>query len=175
MRVVAAILVLVLVIALQTAVLPDLRVLDVRPNLLLVLLMSWAIVRGTDEGRVVVLTAALLVGMLSGDPAGFPLIALAPIVPLAALLSSGIVSSRAASALLATAVATLLYESAYTLLLAVSAGAPDFTATLLHTYPRAVVVNLLLTPVVYWAILTFSGDLRLRRQPAATRASLGGS
>src|SRR5438552_2529147 len=105
MRFFAAACVIAVALAFQTAVLPRITLLGVRPDLILVLLVCWTVVRGTDEGRVVVAITAILYGMLSAEPAGFALLALAPIVPLALLRESHL-ASRFALTLCLVAVAT---------------------------------------------------------------------
>ncbi len=163
MRTFAAILVIVFVLSFQTAVVPGIRILGVRPDLVLVLLTAWTLVRGPSEGRVVVSLTAVLYGMLSGDPAGYPLLALMPIVPLATVFGDRISGSRFATTLVLVAVATLLYQAIYTLLLSLEISTPDMGSTILRVYLPAILANLALTPLVYPLMTRFSRDLRLSR------------
>jgi hypothetical protein len=158
-----AIAVLAFAIALQTAVLPEIVILGVQPQLLVVVAVMWTTIRGLDEGRVVVFGTALVYGLLSAEPAGFPLIAMAPVVPLVLLRDAGIISSRFLTALALVLVATLCYEAITTLLLTLTAGSVNLFETIYRVYLPAMAVNLLLAPFVYLAISGASWDLRARR------------
>ncbi len=163
MRFAAALAILVIVVSLQTAVLPALTILGAHPQLLLVVAMLWTIVRGPDEGRVVVFSTALLHGLLASAPAGFPLIAMAPVIPLAMLRDAGFVSSRFVMALLLVGIATLFYEALYTLLLTITEGGVNPLVTGYRVYLPAVIVNVAFVPVVYFLLHRLSWDLRARR------------
>lgn len=163
MRFAAAVAVLVVVVSLQTAVLPALTVFGARAHLLLVVAMVWTMVRGPDEGRVVVFSTALLLGLLSSVPTGFPLIAMAPIIPLATLRDVGFVSSRFVMALLLVAIATLFYEAIFTFLLTLTEKGINPLVTGYRVYIPAILVNVSLVPVVYVLLNRLSWDLRTRR------------
>ena len=163
MRFLAAVVVIAVALAFQTAVLPAIHLLGVRPDLLLVLLMCWAFIRGPDEGRVVVVVTAMLYGMLTADPAGFSLLALAPIVPLALLRESDVAGNRFVLALALVAAATLAHETIYSLLIAATEGSANIPGTALHVYAPAIIVNVLLGAVVYLVVLGFSRDVRATR------------
>jgi len=162
-RFVAAVAVIVGAVAFQTAVLSRVTLLGIRPDLLLVIVVTWALVRGPDEGRVVIFVSALFYGLLIADPAGFPLIAMAPALPLTLLRDSGLVQSKFVMSLVIIGAATLAYEVIYTLLLTLADGGADVIATFTHVYLPAVLVNLAAAPFVYFLFVQFSGDLRARR------------
>ena len=159
MRPLAAVAIIAGLLAFQTAVLPEIQVLGVRPDLVLVVLMLWAFVRGPQEGRTVVLATAVVYGMLTSDPAGFSLLALSPIVPLAFLRETQIGPNPFVTALAAVALATLVYQTLYTILLTATYGGTDLLGTLTYVYLPAVVVNVALAPVVYLLVLRLSGDV----------------
>lgn len=163
MRFIAAVAVIVGTIAFQTAVLSRVTLLGVRPDFLLVVAVTWALVRGPDEGRVVIFVTAFLYGLLVADPAGFPLIAMAPALPLTFLRDSGLIQSKFVMSLLIVGLATLAYEAIYTLLLTLSDGGANVLTTALHVYLPAVLVNLAAAPFVYFLFTQFSWDLRARR------------
>ena len=69
---------------LQASAMPYVKVLGVTPDLVLIFAACWAMVRGQGEAMVVVPLAGLLRDLSSSDPLGTSVLALAPIVLLAA-------------------------------------------------------------------------------------------
>jgi rod shape-determining protein MreD len=70
---------------LQAAVLPDLTLLQVRPNLVLVLVLLWTIARGTREGALWAFGAGLFLDLLTLAPLGLHALALLSVAGVAAL------------------------------------------------------------------------------------------
>lgn len=105
----AAVLMLVLV---QTSALPLFSLFGGRPDLLLVLLLAWMLARGVDDALPMVTLAGVTLGLLSGGPAGVPLLALA-LVSLVALSREAHLVQADVLALIVGFVATLVYQFAF--------------------------------------------------------------
>ena len=78
----------------QAAVMPSFPVLGAYPNLVLVLVVSWTVVRGQREGMVVVPIGGLCLGLVSSQPVGVALLAAAPVVLLAELREARLTQSE---------------------------------------------------------------------------------
>ena len=84
MRYVVLVPVIFLLALLQASMLPSLRLLSLTPpNLLLVLVVAWAMVRGPGDTITLVALAGLFLGLLSPQPLGLAILALTPVLPLA--------------------------------------------------------------------------------------------
>ena len=70
---------LLLVALLEVSVAPMFRVAGLQPNLMLVLLIAWLIVRGAGEAFILAPVGGVLLGLVDGAPAGTALIGLAPL------------------------------------------------------------------------------------------------
>lgn len=70
---------LLLVALLEVSVLPMFRVYGLQPNLMLVLLIAWLIVRGSTEAFILAPIAGVILGFVDGAPTGTALIGLAPL------------------------------------------------------------------------------------------------
>ena len=87
---------LLLLALVEAAVLPMFRVSGLQPNLVLVLLVAWLMLRGPKEAFVLLAIAGICLGLVDGAPMGTALLALAPIALLqevrgAQLRESGII------------------------------------------------------------------------------------
>jgi len=128
---------------------PHVRVLGVTPDPVLIFAASWAMVRGQREAMVVAPMAGLLRDLTTSDPVGTSVLALSPIVALAALRDLRPVESDFLPALVVVAVASLAYALvSMTVLTAVGDDVPWATGLLRVAFP-SMLVNALFTVVVY--------------------------
>jgi rod shape-determining protein MreD len=107
--VIAAVLVLLVAVA-QTSALSSFRVLGVHANLMLVLLLSWAMVRGLEEAMVVVPMGGLALGLMDSQPLGAAMLALIPLVLLTEIREARIIQGDFLLAILLILLSTLAYE-----------------------------------------------------------------
>jgi rod shape-determining protein MreD len=160
--VIAAILVL-FVAAFQTSALTSFRVLGVHANLMLVLLLSWAMVRGLDEAMVVAPMGGLALGFLDGQPLGAAMLALIPLVLLTEIREARIIQGDFLLAVLLILLSTLAYEAIILIILRVTGETVQWWGTLSRVVVPAAIVNALLVPPVYGLLWLGSRDLRRAR------------
>jgi rod shape-determining protein MreD len=161
--VIAAALVLLAAVA-QTSVLPSFRVLGVHANLMLVLLLSWGMVRGLKETMVVVPMGGLALGLTDGLPLGATMLALVPVVLLTEIREARIIEGDFLLAILLILLSTLAYEVVILIVLRVTGETVQWWGALARVIVPAAIVNALLVPPVYGLLLVSSRDLR-RAQP----------
>src|SRR3989304_1059960 len=107
MRYATAFVLVAMAALLQTSALTSFTVLGVHPNLVLVLLVSWAIVRGRDDAMVVVPMGALVLGLMDSQLLGLALLAAIPIVLLTEIREARIVQGDFLLAVFLIIVSTL--------------------------------------------------------------------
>jgi rod shape-determining protein MreD len=160
--VIAAVLVL-LIAAVQTSVIPTFRVLGVHANLMLVLLLSWAMVRGLEEAMVVVPMGGLALGLMDGQLLGAAMLALIPLVLLTEIREARIIQGDFLLAVLLILLSTLAYEVIILVILRVTGETVQWWGTLSRVVVPAAIVNALLVPPVYGLLWLGSRDLRKAR------------
>ena len=159
----AAVLVLLAAVA-QTSALSSFRVLGVHANLMLVLVLSWAMVRGLKESMVVAPMGGLALGLMDAQPLGAVLLALVPVVLLTEIREARIVEGDFLLAILLILLSTLAYEVIILIVLRVTGETVQWWGTVARVIVPAAVVNALLVPPVYGLLWVSSRDLR-RVQP----------
>jgi rod shape-determining protein MreD len=147
----------------QASVMPSFSIFGVQPNLVLVLLVAWLIVRPRREGLLLVPAAGLMVGLLDGQPLGLAMLALAPLVLLAELRDMRLVESDLLPAVVIAGAGTLVYEGIVLLTLAVTGEQLDWLASVLDVLVPAAIANVLLVLPIYGLMRLASMDLRTRR------------
>ena len=160
--VIAAVLVL-LVAVVETSVLPSFRVLGVHANLMLVLLLSWAMVRGMEEAMVVVPLGGLALGLMDGQLLGAAMLALIPLVLLTEIREARIIEGEFLLAVLLILLSTLAYEVIILIILRVTGDTVQWWGILSRVVVPAAIVNALLVPPVYGLLWLGSRDLRRPR------------
>ncbi len=160
---IAAVLVL-LAAAAQTSALTSFRVLGVHANLMLVLVLSWAMVRGLKEAMVVVPMGGFALGLVDGQPWGMAMLALVPVVLLTEIREARIIEGDFLLSIFVVLLATLAYELIILIVLRVTGETVQWWGTLSRVAAPAAIVNALLVPPVYGLLWLGSRDLR-RVQP----------
>jgi len=140
---------LVLVAILQTTLLPHLSVGGARPDLMLLMVISWSLRRGLNEGVVWAFCGGLALDLLSGAPLGSSSLALIIVAILTNLVRGGSVRSRAALPWVMAALATFAYYGVLSIILAIT-GRPIDVGTIVfrHVLPSAV-YNVVVVALVY--------------------------
>ncbi|HXH20634.1 MAG TPA: hypothetical protein VNN10_01300 [Dehalococcoidia bacterium] len=152
---------LVITVALsEVAFLPYFRVFGLQPNLLLVVLLAWLMVRGQEEALYLIPTGAIVLGLVDGAPLGVALLALAPLAILHDLRGSHLSEGQFLNAVVFTIAATVVYQTAYL----VAFGAAGEGGNILVAVTRVVVpvalLNVAVMLPVYWATWVCSPDVR---------------
>jgi len=161
---VLGVLVIVAVALAQVSVLPAFSIFGVQPNLVIVVLVAWLAVRGQREALVLIPIAGIVVGILDSQPLGLALLALAPLGLMTEVREARPVESDLVLALMFVALATLFYEGALLLTLAVTGGQPDWLGSALNILVPAIIANVLLLLPTY-ALLSLT-SLNFRPRPA---------
>jgi len=146
----------------QTASLPLFSLFGVHPNLVLILLVSWATVRGEAEAMVLIPVAGLSLGLLDSQPVGLHLLALAPLAVLSLARPSGFVQADLLMALGLALAATLAYEGIFLVILRLTGESLNWWGNLSQVVVPAAIANTLLTLPVYWLVWLGSVDRRRR-------------
>lgn len=145
-------------VLLQTSAVPAFEMFGVAPNVLLVMLVCWAVVRTDREAMVLVPLAGLFIGLLSFQGAAASIGAFAPIVVLAALrgpIAGGVRMTIRTEYVWTLAVvigATLLHFIALAVAIEVEGSRIDWPAAVTDRMLPAILVNVLAALVVYWLV-----------------------
>ncbi len=134
---------------LGASAMPYVKVLGVTPDLVLIFAACWAMVRGQGEAMVVVPLAGLLRDLSSSDPLGTSVLALAPIVLLAAARDLRPVETEFVPALAVVGAGSLAYGVLSMSVLAAAGQEVPWLDGLLRVLLPGAVVNALFTPIVY--------------------------
>ena len=134
---------------LAASVVPYVSVLGVTPDVVLIFAACWAMIRGQREAMVVIPLAGLVRDLTTSDPVGTSILALSPIVLLAAVRDLRPVESEFLPTLAVVAAASLAYALvSASVLTAVGDDVPWRTALLRIALP-SMLVNPLFTVLVY--------------------------
>lgn len=139
-------------VLIQTSAAPTFEVLGVAPNLLLVALCAWAVVRPPRESMYLVPMAGIWVGLLSFQDMAVSVAAFAPVVVLAALRAQIATHSEFAWMLAVVIGATVLHFLALATSVVVEGSRLDWTDALTNVLMPSVMVNLLTALLVYWLV-----------------------
>ena len=134
---------------LQASSIEQFKVAGVSPNLLLVLLVSWLVVRGLDDVLPMISVAGITIGFVGLQTPGLVLLALLPIAGLGLLREMHVIHSDLLLVLAFVAAATVAYESVIVASLVVTGGGYDVIAALRSAVIPAAIVNVVITPPVY--------------------------
>jgi rod shape-determining protein MreD len=104
---------LLLVALIEASVLPMFRIGGLQPNLMLVLLVIWLMVRGAHEAFVLIPIGGLFLGLVDGAPMGTALIAMAPIAVLHEVRGAHLNEGGLVLTIAFTVVMTLVYHVIY--------------------------------------------------------------
>ena len=124
-------------------------ILGVTPDIILIFASCWVVIRDFREGLVVVPIAALCRDLLTSDPLGMSLIALAPIVVLAMAGKMAAPESRFLVALGTVIFGSLSYSIMGAIVLAATGQDVPLLSALLRSVMLSVVVNALVALVLY--------------------------
>ena len=148
----ATALLLVATIIIQTTVMPYVAFLGVKPDLVLLVVISWSLLRGAKEGIVWALIGGIGLDLVSGAPFGIHTLALAVPSLLAGLGELSVFRTHLALPLIATLVATLAYDLFFLFLLQMRGTSIAWTDSLIKVVLPSILFNVLLSPFIYKAL-----------------------
>jgi rod shape-determining protein MreD len=144
---------LVLLVALiEASVLPSFGGGHAGPDLTLVLLSAWAVLRGPEEAMVLVPMGGVCLDLLGPAPLGVAVIALAPIVLLALVNDLGLINSELVVTIFVTMLGTILFYTIEIAVLDVAGYADASFSVLVASIFPGLLVNAAITPVLYFPL-----------------------
>jgi len=143
---------IILFIALQSTIFRYIAFLNCAPQIVLILVVSVAVLRGPIAGVIVGLCAGLLVDFLGGGPIGFNSLLYMYIGLLVAWFSDRFYNTRYKVVLIFVIVANVVYDLAYYFFLFVIWGKGDFIAALWKVMLPEIWWTLILAVPVFWVI-----------------------
>lgn len=147
----------------QASSVAQFHVLGVTPNLLLVMLVCWLVVRGLDDVLPMVAVAGVTMGFVTLQTPGVALLALLlPVIALGAVRELRVVHSEALLAVTAVVAASLLYETTMLLGVMATGGVLDPIGGFTEAVLPATLVNVALMPPVYLVMRFARPDARRR-------------
>jgi rod shape-determining protein MreD len=108
---------MVVLVILQSAVLPNFTIFGVVPQLMFVATISWSLLRGLREGLAWAFVAGLLTDLFSAGPIGVTSLAMMATVAAVVFLQRSFPESRLIMPIVLTALATMIFWSIYLLIL----------------------------------------------------------
>ena len=133
----------------QASSVQQFHILGVVPNLLLVLLTAWLVVRGLDDVLPMIGVAGISLGLIGLQAPGLVLLALLPLAGLGVIRELRVVHSDFLLFLVLVAAATVFYESVMVLGVMLAGGGHDLVAAFTRDMVPATAVNVAIAPPVY--------------------------
>ncbi len=137
-----------IVALIQATLMPHLAVRGVFPDLPVLVVVSWSLLRGSGEGVVWGFIAGVAVDLFSAAPFGAATLGLIAVGFVWGLGKAAAFRAHLALPLLATFLATVLYDLIFLLVVQVAGGAVVWLGSLFRTILPSAVLNALLTPPV---------------------------
>lgn len=132
----------------QTVLLSRVNLWGARPDLMLLVVLVWAVVRGVDEGLVWGFVGGLILDLFSGGPLGATVLALLSVVLLAGQPWGQGLSSPVARLLLPALIGVIVYHLVLLFVLGWTGHAVDWAFALLRVAGPSALLNTLLAPFV---------------------------
>ncbi|HEU0072596.1 MAG TPA: rod shape-determining protein MreD [Dehalococcoidia bacterium] len=143
---------LVLAALTEVSVLPMFRLYGLQPNLVLVMLIAWLIVRGSGEAFILAPIGGVLLGFVDGAPVGTALIGLAPLAFLQDLRGSQLREGGLIAAIAFTIVMSLFYNFVHLGVFTILGEAGEWGAASLRIIVPTVFLNVAILLPAYWLL-----------------------
>lgn len=134
---------------LQASLAPVLNLAGARPDLVLICVICWGILRGPRRGVVWAMVGGIALDLLSAAPFGLYTLPLLVVGLLTALAEPFVFTAGLALPALAAAAGTLIFHTLALLLMAVTGVPTPWLETLRHLTLPTLLANALLAPLVY--------------------------
>jgi rod shape-determining protein MreD len=145
----ASILLLISVALIQSTVMPHLTLWGVKPDLMLLVVISWSLLRGAREGIVWGFIGGLCLDLLSGAPFGLSALALLIVSFFSGLGEATVFRTYIMLPLATVFVASLIYDLIFLLALRTLGWSVAWLDSFIRLVLPASLLNVLLTPLVY--------------------------
>jgi rod shape-determining protein MreD len=148
----ASILLLISVALIQSTVMPHLTLWGVKPDLMVLVVISWSLLRGAREGIVWGFIGGLCLDLFSGAPFGLSALALLIVSFFSGLGEATIFRTHIILPLATMFFASLVYDLIFLLLLRILGWPVVWLDSLIKLVLPASLLNVLLAPLVYPAM-----------------------
>jgi rod shape-determining protein MreD len=145
---------------LQSVLLSRVDLLGARPDLMFLVILTWAVARDVDEGLVWGFIGGLLIDLRSGGPLGATALALVVVAFLAGQPWGRGLGSQVVRLVLLALASGLVYHLIVVIALAVVGHTVHWGFSLLHVTVPSVLLNTLLAPVVQQPVSWLGRRLR---------------
>lgn len=149
----------------QAAVLSRLSLWGARPNLVLLFILAWSVLRGSGEGQIWALVGGLVLDVVSGGPTGSSILSLMVAAVVAGRARASGLRSHLARLLLVSPFAVGAYHAVLVGLMAWDGRPVDPAYAVSGVIGPSIVFNVLLAPLVY--VLLSWLDRQTRREGLA--------
>jgi rod shape-determining protein MreD len=146
----------------DVAAAPGATMLDVRPQLTLVIVALWSVLRPSGEVFILAPAAGLMLGLVGHETLGVSVLALAPIVMLGLTWKGRSTGRRAFSSIGLVVVGTLVYAVVHSILSRVMGRPLSLGPATVGTVVMLAIVNAGLAAVLYWPLARLPSDPGLR-------------
>jgi rod shape-determining protein MreD len=136
----------------QSTTLPYVIILGVKPELMLIVVVSWSLLRGSEEGMVWALIGGVGLDLFSGAPFGTITVALLVVSFLSGLGESSVFRTHIALPLVTALVTTVIYDLVILVILALTGRPVAWMDSVVHIVLPSTLVNTLLMPLVFWPL-----------------------
>jgi rod shape-determining protein MreD len=154
-----SLLILGLVVIIQGTLLSRLHFFGASPNLLLVVIVCWSLLRSVTDGLLWAFAGGLGVDLVAGLPLGMTSLALMPTCFLAGLGRSRVFAGSLPLPMLLVALATPIFGWISLLILQVRGLPVDWIGSTLRVILPELALNVLLVPIIYPPLRWFAGRL----------------
>jgi rod shape-determining protein MreD len=145
---------------LEASVLPLFRVGGVQPNLTLVLLMAWLVIRGAEEAYVLIPIGGIFVGLVDGALMGTALLAMAPVALLQEVRGAQLNARGFVMAVAFTTIMSLVYNYTYLLVFTLQGEAGPWGAATTQVILPTTLINLAVLLPIYGAFAFVNPEAR---------------
>jgi rod shape-determining protein MreD len=141
--------VMVVIALLQATIVPHLAVWGVFPDLPVLIVASWGLLRGKMEGSLWGFMAGMALDLFSGAPFGAATLSLVVVGLVSGLGKTGALRAHIALPMLTVFLTTILYSLIFLLVLQISGQTVVWLDSLWRIILPSALLNALLTPVVF--------------------------
>jgi rod shape-determining protein MreD len=133
----------------EVSVLPLFRVYGLQPNLTLIILIAWLIIRGEEEAYVLIPIGGVFLGLVESAPIGTAIIALAPIAVLQEIRGSQLRQGGIVMAVAFTAVMSVVYNFTYLLVFTLTGESGSWLLATTNVILPATLLNIVVLVPLY--------------------------
>jgi rod shape-determining protein MreD len=143
---------LAIIAVLQATVLPHLTVWGVFPDLPLLVVTSWSLLRGVREGVIWGFIAGVAVDLLSGAPFGAATLPLIAVAFLSGLGQTTVFGAHALLPMLAMFAGTIVYDLLFLLIVQISGQDVAWLDAFFRIILLSALLNAVLMPLIFWGM-----------------------